>query len=106
MSKFETYKGKDGFRWRFRATNGNILADSSQGYSAKADRDNGIALCRKGDLKYEITESKGQFYWKAKSANGNTIADGSEGYKAKASCQSGMESFQKQAPDAPVVEAD
>ena len=106
MSKFETYEAKDGFRWRFKATNGNILADSSEGYSSKASRDNGIELCRKGDLKYEVFESKGQYYWRAKSKNGNIIADGNEGYKAKASCENGMESFQRHAPDAPVVEVE
>jgi uncharacterized protein YegP (UPF0339 family) len=58
----------------------------------------------KGELKYEVFESKGQYYWRAKSKNGNIIADGNEGYKAKASCENGMESFQRQAPDAPVVE--
>jgi uncharacterized protein len=104
MSKFETYKGKDGFRWRFVATNGNILADGSQGYQSAKDRDHGIALCKEDKLKYEEFESKGLFYWRAKSANGNIIADGSQGYKAKASCEAGMASFRKQAPDAPIEE--
>lgn len=31
--KIEIYKDKKGlWRWRFRSTNGNILADSGQGY--------------------------------------------------------------------------
>lgn len=33
--KFEIYKGKDGFRWRLKASNGKILADSAEAYSRK-----------------------------------------------------------------------
>jgi uncharacterized protein YegP (UPF0339 family) len=40
--KFEIYKDKAGdFRFRIRATNGNILA-SSEGYKAKASAQNAI----------------------------------------------------------------
>ncbi len=40
--KFEIYKDKAGeFRFRIRATNGNILA-SSEGYAAKASAKNAI----------------------------------------------------------------
>ncbi|MFO7243511.1 MAG: DUF1508 domain-containing protein [Actinomycetes bacterium] len=40
--KFEVYKDKAGeFRFRIRATNGNILA-SSEGYKAKASAQNAI----------------------------------------------------------------
>lgn len=40
--KFEIYKDKAGeFRFRIRASNGNILA-SSEGYSAKASAQNAI----------------------------------------------------------------
>ncbi|MGN8244424.1 YegP family protein [Cellulomonas soli] len=40
--KFEIYKDKAGeFRFRIRATNGNVLA-SSEGYSAKASAQNAI----------------------------------------------------------------
>ena len=31
--KFHIYKAKDGWRWRLRARNGRIVADSGQAYS-------------------------------------------------------------------------
>ena len=38
MMKYHVYKAANGeWRWRLKAANGNILADSGEGYSAKAD---------------------------------------------------------------------
>jgi uncharacterized protein YegP (UPF0339 family) len=35
---FERYKdGSNMWRWRFRATNGKIMADSAEGYASKAN---------------------------------------------------------------------
>jgi uncharacterized protein YegP (UPF0339 family) len=40
---FELYRDKaNEFRWRLRYENGNIIADSGQGYSAKESAKNGI----------------------------------------------------------------
>jgi uncharacterized protein YegP (UPF0339 family) len=40
---FELYKDKAGeYRWRLRHENGNIIADSGEGYSTKANAENGI----------------------------------------------------------------
>lgn len=57
MSKFEVYKDKAGeFRWRFRAVNGKILADSGEGYKAKADCKHGIELLKKDGPAAEVVE--------------------------------------------------
>jgi len=43
-AKFEIYKDKAGeFRWRLTHTNGQIIADSGQGYKAKEDAVKGIS---------------------------------------------------------------
>lgn len=43
MGKYEIYKDKKGeWRWRYRAANGRILADSAEGYVDKRDAYNGI----------------------------------------------------------------
>jgi len=43
-AKFEIYKDKTGnFRWRLTHTNGQIIADSGQGYKAKEDAVKGIS---------------------------------------------------------------
>jgi uncharacterized protein YegP (UPF0339 family) len=40
---FELYKDKAGeYRWRLRHQNGNIIADSGEGYVAKSGAINGI----------------------------------------------------------------
>ena len=40
---FELYKDKKGeFRWRLRHENGNIIADSGEGYADKDGAKNGI----------------------------------------------------------------
>ena len=40
---FELYKDKAGeFRWRLRHENGQIIADSGEGYTTKANAKNGI----------------------------------------------------------------
>jgi uncharacterized protein YegP (UPF0339 family) len=42
-AKFEIYKGKIGdFRWRLAHTNGQILANSGEGYTTKVNAINGI----------------------------------------------------------------
>ncbi len=43
QAKFELYRDKEGkWRWRFVHRNGNILADSGEGYSRKTDARAGI----------------------------------------------------------------
>ena len=54
--KFEMYKDKAGeFRFRLKARNGEIIA-VSEGYTAKASCENGIASVRKNAPEAEIVE--------------------------------------------------
>ena len=49
MAEFEIYKDQGNppdFRWRFRANNGEIIADSSEGYNDKDDCEHGIELMK------------------------------------------------------------
>jgi uncharacterized protein YegP (UPF0339 family) len=44
---YEMYKDKAGeWRWRLKVDNGNIIADSGQGYVNKADCERGIELVK------------------------------------------------------------
>ena len=46
-AEFELYKDNAGeFRWRLQAGNNEIIADSGEGYSNKADCEYGIELVR------------------------------------------------------------
>ena len=58
MLKFEIYKDKaDQFRWRLRASNGKIIADSGEGYVAKADCQHAIGLIQSGAAGAEIVDN-------------------------------------------------
>lgn len=47
--KFTIYSDRAGeYRWRLRATNGRIVADSAEGYRSKADCQAGIQLVKRG----------------------------------------------------------
>jgi uncharacterized protein YegP (UPF0339 family) len=49
---FEVYKDAKGeFRWRLKATNGESIANSGEGYKAKADCLHGIDLIKEGASK-------------------------------------------------------
>jgi uncharacterized protein YegP (UPF0339 family) len=46
--KFEVYQDKKGeWRWKFRASNSKIIADSGEGYKDKKDCLHGIDLFKK-----------------------------------------------------------
>lgn len=46
--QFEVYTDKAGeWRWRFRASNSKIIADSGEGYKEKSDCLHGIDLVKK-----------------------------------------------------------
>ena len=47
MAQFELYKDvKKEYRWRLRADNNEIIADSSEGYIYKSDCKHGIELVK------------------------------------------------------------
>lgn len=53
--KFEVYKDdKNEFRWRLVADNGNIMADSAEGYVNKADAIHGMNVFRNLSKEAEI----------------------------------------------------
>ena len=62
--KFETYQDqKEGYRWRLKATNGQIIATSGQGYKDKRDCKNAIDRIKKDaatKLKFETFEDKAE----------------------------------------------
>jgi uncharacterized protein YegP (UPF0339 family) len=47
VSKFQLYEDRKGeYRWHLRARNGEIIADSNEGYSSKASCKHGIDLVK------------------------------------------------------------
>lgn len=55
--KFEVFKDKKGeFRWRLKASNGQIIADSGEGYTTMANCKNGIESVKKHSQDADIIE--------------------------------------------------
>ena len=55
--KFEIFKDASGeFRWRLKAANGQIVADSGEGYINKSDCVHGINLVKSTDANTEVED--------------------------------------------------
>ncbi|MFB6301057.1 MAG: HVO_2922 family protein [Halobacteriales archaeon] len=58
FAAFELYEDKRGeFRWRLRHRNGNILADSGEGYSSKSGAREAIASVKENSPEADTEES-------------------------------------------------
>ena len=121
MGKFVVKKTNTGVKFDLKASNGQVIATSEVYSSADACK-NGIASVQKNapvaavedqtvadyavekNPKFEIyTDKAGEFRFRLKATNGQVIAV-SEGYTTMASCKNGVESVQKNAVDAEIVE--
>jgi uncharacterized protein YegP (UPF0339 family) len=57
VTKFQLYKDRKGdYRWRLRARNGEIIADSNEGYSSKASCKHGIDLVKQQAANAEVED--------------------------------------------------
>ncbi|HSS01133.1 MAG TPA: HVO_2922 family protein [Kofleriaceae bacterium] len=57
MMHFELYKDRgEEWRWRLRAANGNIVADSGESYTTKANAEAGIASVKRGAAEAPVRE--------------------------------------------------
>ena len=121
MSKFVIRTVNSGIKFDLKATNGQVTA-TSEVYTTEAACRNGIASVAKNapiagvenqteegyetltHPKFEMYQDKaGEYRFRLKARNGEIIAV-SEGYTAKAGCLNGIESVQKNAPEAEIVE--
>ncbi|MBQ7934283.1 MAG: YegP family protein [Lachnospiraceae bacterium] len=121
MGKFVVKKTNTGVKFDLKAGNGQVIA-TSEVYNSDAACKNGIASVQKNapvaaiedqtvegyatekNPKFEIYNDKaGEFRFRLKATNGQVIAV-SEGYTSMASCKNGIESVQKNAVDAEIVE--
>ncbi len=120
MGKFVIRTTNSGVKFDLKAGNGEVIA-TSEVYSSEDACLNGVESVKKNapvaniedqtvegfatekNPKFEVYEDKGgEYRFRLKATNGQVIAT-SEGYKAKNSCLNGIESVQKNAPDAEVV---
>ena len=121
MSKFVIRTVNTGIKFDLKAGNGQTIA-TSEIYTTEAACRNGIESVMKNapianlenqteegyevqkHPKFEMYQDKaGEYRFRLKARNGEIIAT-SEGYTAKAGCLNGIESVQKNAPEAEIVE--
>lgn len=108
---FELYKDKGGkYRWRLLHKNGNILADSGQGYASRQKARQGINSVQRnvaedGSAEFEVYEDNGgEHRWRLRHGNGNIIADSGEGYSSEGGANDAVDRVTEYAGDAHVLD--
>ena len=106
-AKFEIFKAiNNEFRFRLKAKNGQIIL-SSEGYTTKANCENGIESVKINspiDSRYERKLSwSGSPYFVLKASNGQNIGT-SEMYSTTSARENGIESVKENAPSASIVD--
>jgi uncharacterized protein YegP (UPF0339 family) len=116
QASFELYEDNAGdYRWRLVHDNGNVLADSGEGYASKSNAKRAMSGVREhaaaGDyLKidpagFEVYRDKGgQWRWRLVHENGNILADSGEGYASRQKARQGLDSVRTNAGDADIEE--
>jgi uncharacterized protein YegP (UPF0339 family) len=105
--KFEVFTGKnDKHYFKLKAGNGEVIL-ASQGYAAAKDCANGIESVRRNAAnvdRFEVLKAADDSsYFVLKATNGQVIGK-SQMYKTESGCTNGIDSVQRHAADATVVE--
>jgi len=115
--EFEVFEDEGGkYRWRLEASNGEIVADSGQGFSEERGANQSIerveghsadaAVLDIGLAAFEVFEDKGGKYrWRLRHRNGNILADGGQGYSSRTKAFDGIDSVKRNAPNAEQTDA-
>ena len=105
---FEVYRdAADEWRWRLVHRNGNILADSGEGYSRRNDANRAVDRIRErvDELDFEVYEDQAKEYrWRLRGGNDQIIADGGEGYSSESEATEAVERVREYAPEADVLD--
>ncbi len=107
MGKFILKKRSNGeYQFNLEAANGQVIL-TSEGYTAKASCQNGIASVKTNaplDNRYDRKEAKnGKYYFNLKAGNGEIIGT-SQMYLSGAGRDNGIESVKTNAPAAEIVD--
>jgi len=123
---FQLYEDSaEEYRWRLHHDNGNIIADSGEGYSSKQKAKQGLESVRRNaagghvvdqsrddevddgeagsNATFEIYQDAAENWrWRLRHDNGNIIADCGSGYSSKQKVKQGMHSVKTNSPGAEV----
>ena len=129
-ARFEQYEDADDkWRWRLVHRNGNIIADSGEGYASAQKAEQGLESVRRNapggyvvdtskadeepvddggsNATFELFADKGgKWRWRLVHDNGNIIADSGQGYASKQKAKQGLRSVKTNVRGAPVERAD
>jgi len=101
---FEVYRDQAAdWRWRFVHKNGNILADSGEGYTRRNDANRAVNRIRDriDDYEFEVYEdSAGEYRWRLRGRNDQIVADSGEGYDSRDNAETAVDRVREYAPDA------
>ncbi|OYR82774.1 hypothetical protein DJ71_11365, partial [Halorubrum sp. E3] len=113
---FEAYEDRGGsWRWRLRHDNGNIIADSGEGYASKSNATDAVERVSEyapdanalaaGSAAFEIYEDAAEEWrWRLRHRNGNVLADSGEGYASRSNAVEAVTRVKANAPGAETVE--
>jgi len=111
-ASFDVYEDAAGeYRWRLRHDNGNVIADSGEGYASESGAEDAVERVREyapeahvldiGSAAFEIyADSAGEYRWRLRHRNGNVLADSGEGYADRGGAEDGIHSVKRNAPNA------
>ncbi len=99
------------YRWRLRHDNGNIIADSGEGYASKSGAKKAIERIKQHGADaplLDVTSSAFELYednaeewrWRLRHRNGNILADSGEGYSSRSAAEDGIDSVKRNGPGA------
>lgn len=104
---FEYFEDEAGeHRWRLVHDNGNIIADSGQGYANRSNLDRALDRIRDhvaaadylqiDPVAFEIyRDQAGEYRWRLLHENGNILAVSGQGYTSRSNARNGIESVQQ-----------
>lgn len=104
---FEIYPDAEGdWRWRLTHENGNILADSGEGYASRSGARKAVdsIMDNAENMDFEVYEDNaGEFRWRLKSGS-NIVADSGEGYESRSGANDAVERVRNYAPESDVLD--
>jgi uncharacterized protein YegP (UPF0339 family) len=89
MANIEFYQDesdKKDWRWRVKASNGQNIGKSSEGYSSRSAAENNVQF-------YQDESDKKDWRWRVWAGNGQQIGASEEGFSRKENAQSNLENL-------------
>ena len=111
---YEVFEDADGeYRWRLVAGNGEVMANSGEGYATREGAESAIERVRGyadsantlevGRAAFEIYEdARSRYRWRLRHRNGNIIAASTGGYSSRSNARDAIDRLQEDIEHAPL----